>query len=270
MLIFIQLGQCLGKENDLIGFLMRGQTFLGIFNSTFFVSNLYLNISIIIVAIIGLIIFFIANKIFPWLLVSTTVFLFITYAFIYNGAFWHYFFIYIYFIASLWLVYQRKKDLKLKILPQILLGAISILLVFWSTNPKYYDYIYNYNYGQIAQQISQDVNLSKSKLVGVYMLPESLGPYLQNKNMEIYYMCSARPYLKFYETRNRCLYGQEVNFNVLDKNYDKDGTFLLLSSDYSPNDNFYRIYSNNYVDYYDLILYKFIEDIAIFKIIKSK
>ena len=123
VVILIQL---LGSTNDIIG--ETHNIFSTLFKNVFF-KNILLNEILLVIFGCSLLIFYLKNKIFPLFLVTSYTILFAIFN-VYSGNIWHWFYFYIYFIISSWLIFN-KYSLKFKNLYIVILCTISILYVFF-------------------------------------------------------------------------------------------------------------------------------------------
>lgn len=210
------------------------------------------------------IVFYIKNKIFPTffffsMLLLTGIFC------IYSGSLWHLFFMYIYFISSCWLIFQ-KEDLKCKNLITLALIVISIPSLIYHPVKKDADIVYKNNIGHIVEEIQHDKGLENSTIMIFRQFDTAIQPYFYKKDITLVNYCSAD--LLGYNTidyvnSKNCLLdlvleNQLISLDnkVFDKWYN-DNLYLLTLNKIQLNDNgsnklnyqfsLYKDYGRNYL-----------------------
>ena len=274
LLILLQLGLSI-NENIEKESLIRAV----ILSGYFFVLLIILAIKILIFALIfgtPLAIFYIKNKIFPWFLIGTYSLLAMIFLFVYIGSWWHYYFAYIFFIASCWLVLGNNKELKFAKLPIIVLNVISLILIFYIPKDDMMPKIFNGDYQKTAEFIKNDQNLSNANIIyfTYYALP--LEKYLEKSDVSFENYCfenlkirpfhlknaycdKTRAYVNLsYDYFNKFLKNTKSNFV-----FDDDG-YLGLT------DGFELRNPNNSKQYLKFVLYKTLKYDNFYKIEKYK
>lgn len=235
----------------------------------FFNNNVF-SLVVVCILIAFLIIFYLRNRIFPTMLVFSTACFVIMFCFIYRGFFWHKFFIYMYFIVSIWIIFNKHKNLKLKFVPIAVLSIISVIFIFWQPSDYMYNKVYNNNSEYIANRILKDENLKSAQLVGVGYLPDTIGAFLTKGNIDIKILCSGLSYKQYHKHWFFC---REVfpEYKYLDAYYKRNNnTYIVLYEDILKLNNSVYIYSPDKKDCYKLILYMSLLDSSIYKIEKQK
>ena len=224
-----------------------------------------------VLTLIFLIIFYVKNKIFPVFFIFSILMLVGIFC-IYFGSLWHLFFIYIYLIASCWLVLQRE-NLKWKNVLIIALIIITIPCFIYKPIFKDYNVVFKNNIGTVANEIKTDKNLNGSTIMIFRQFDTAIQPYLQKNNINIVNYCSGE--LLNYNTTsyvnskncllNMFLESQMVSLDnsVFDKWY-SDNLYLLTLNKIKLNDN----NSNKFK--YDFILYKDLGENYLWKVRKIK
>ena len=238
-----------------------GATILGALFLFELIKNKIKNSSPYLILIIGsgLILFYLKNKVFPTLLVFTTLCMVLMFIFIYKGFFWHKFFIYFYFITSLWILFNKFNNLKLKFIPITLLTIVSIMFIFWRPSSFMYNKVYLNNSGAIANFILKHSSLKTANLVAAGYYANTVGPYLRKENVDIKILCSGFSYNSYPQNWYFC--GMTTPLYIyLDKFYKE--TLPNLSS--------IRIYSQDKKNYYDLVVYANLGDVLIYKFRNAK
>lgn len=227
---------------------------------------------LILVFIIILSVFYLKNKVFPTLLVFTTLCMVLMFIFIYKGFFWHKFFIYFYFITSLWILFNKFNNLKLKFIPITLLTIVSIMFIFWRPSSFMYNKVYLNNSGAIANFILKHSSLKTANLVAAGYYANTVGPYLRKENVDIKILCSGFSYNSYPQNWYFC--GMTTPLYIyLDKFYDENtysDTYFLLYKETLPNLSSIRIYSQDKKNYYDLVVYANLGDVLIYKFRNAK
>lgn len=153
------------------------------FNS-FYVWAFYSLVSLILA-----IIFYLKNKIFPVFFAFSMLLLAGIFC-VYSGSLWHLFFMYIYFISSCWLIFQ-KEDLKCKNLITISLIVISIPCLIYRPTKKDFDVIFKNNIKNVVEQIQNDKTLENSTIMVFRQFDTAIQPYFYKKDITLVNYCSA-------------------------------------------------------------------------------
>lgn len=234
--------------------------FMRIYRTPFILISL--NLSAFVLAI-----FYVKNKIIPWFLIFTISSLFLMYCLIYRGFFWHDLFVYIYFLASLWITIERFKNLKLKWIPIGILTIFSIVLVFARPSFETYQKLYNDSSNTIADFILASKDMKISQIVGAGYLPNTIGPYLRKENIDIKILCSGFSYNSFPKNWSFCGY-VNPEYIFIDNFYSKNQeTYLILYKPTLNSETPVRKYNRNLTKYYDLYLYADFQDASIYKVL---
>lgn len=205
------------------------------FLNTFF-KNIILNVSLLIIFSCCALVFYIKNKIFPFFLIGSFTILLILLT-IYSGGFWHWFFFYIYFIISSWLLFD-KYSLKYKNLYIVLLCAVAICYIFFKPFPYIYKLVYQDYTKGLKTYINNSELFKNSNLIIVNFRTYPLIPYYtHNSAITVKNYCSGSSgnydTVPFYSSEY-CYYdkGYAVKYvyDQMDKVYDKNKRNILLGA----------------------------------------
>lgn len=141
------------------------------------------------ISLISAIIFYVKNKIFPIFLACSLVLLSGIFC-VYAGRIWHLFFIYIFFVASCWLMLQ-KENLCCKNLLNIALVIISVACMFYKPVVKDSDLVWRDNKMFLANEILKDENLNNSTILIFRQFDTTIQPYLVESNINLVNYCSG-------------------------------------------------------------------------------
>ena len=206
------------------------------FLSNVFFQNLKINIVILILVFAAIVIFYIKNKLLPIFLISTYSILF-TIICIYSGNLWHWFFFYVYFLISSWLLFNRT-DLKWKTLYISVLCMVSFFYIFYKPSEIVYNYVWQDKSKQLAEIIIKDFSQENVNIIITAFNYYSLIPFFKDKNFQVSNYCSGK--LASYDTvsftRSKYCYADnntnvDLVYEQIDKVYDSSKKNIIIVVD---------------------------------------
>ena len=227
----IVLVQLLNSPNNFIISSIQKMN-LADYNSIFVYNNLYINWIILILLCTVLLNFYLRNKIFPTFLMISFLLMFHMMLRIYSGFMWHHYFLYVFFIISCWLIFQKYGE---KRTLSICLAVISLLFVFNFPSPTDRVAIWGNKSKAISNVLLNDSRFENSKIVISNERYFSLLPYIKNSEIKMINYCSGQ--VLNYDTTSfvisdMCHDGtnrkqMKLTFDYIDKFYSDNLYFLV-------------------------------------------